>query len=153
MNRKLFLKSMEIGDIDLIKNNIKSFEFNDYQLGKFLEYTASQGFSDIVTLLLDDKVNPNWSNHYGDTPLMAATFNNFPFIAKELISAGADINQQDIQGNTVLMRLVFAPVFNAQYLIDMKANLYHKNHDGLSVFDLAEKRGLDSIFDTLILNS
>ena len=56
-----------------------------------------------VKLLLARGANPNTTGPYGSTPLMAAADRGYNQIVEALLSAGADVNAQDGNGDTALL--------------------------------------------------
>jgi hypothetical protein len=77
------------------------------------------------------------------TPLISAVNSDNVEIAKLLIDAGADLNVQDIRGNTALLRTLSTPYTNeakteiAKLLIDAGADLNVRNKKGKTALMLA----------------
>ena len=69
-----------------------------------LTLTAEDGDYDEVYDIIDSEGDAivNYSDDYGHYPLQAACFGSHYEIVELLIEKGADVNQQDINGNTPL---------------------------------------------------
>lgn len=107
----------------------------------------------LIKKLLDAGANPNLSCQKNTTPLIfaAQSINKSPAEALEkatlLLAAGANPNQPDASGQTVLMHSLNSPEF-IQKLIAAGANLNHKNNAGETALTYALKQ--NSPQDTII---
>ena len=78
-----------------------------------------------------------YKSYNGGTGLMGAAIWNHPEIADMLLKAGADINAQDKEGNTPLLRAFEQrSVQAAKLLVNNDARPNIPNNDGVSVMDL-----------------
>lgn len=85
----------------------------DFDLEQILIDAAYKGNEKLVIKLLDQGINPNCHTPYfndgfegGVTPLQEASGAGHLNIVQLLLDAGADINKQDILGNSALHRAV-----------------------------------------------
>lgn len=65
------------------------------QSGDLLQAVEANNFEKVQDILKDASYPINETNEHGETPLLMATHKNYIEIAKALIDAGADVNQQD----------------------------------------------------------
>ncbi|MDA8792840.1 ankyrin repeat domain-containing protein [Bacteriovoracaceae bacterium] len=123
-----------------------------------------------------------------DFPIVKAIYNNDYFMVKYLIKEGADLNQKDFDGMTVFMylcsysqgsdliklaieennvnfnyqeeysgetALMWAVekglIENVKVLLSYKANLYARNDEGRTVFEIAQKKKFKKIYRLLKL--
>ena len=81
----------------------------------------------------------------GDAPVVGrllAVAGGHANVVSLLLQQGANIDQEDSDGNTTLMQLVGAGQFDtARLLIDAGANPAHRNHAGKTAADLAMAQG------------
>jgi hypothetical protein len=68
--------------------------------GTALQEAASQGYTDLVKLMLDHGAAPNQPGSFGDPPLTWSY--RFPEIVRALLKHGARVNDQDHMGHTAL---------------------------------------------------
>ena len=98
---------------------------------------------EVIAKFLKHGVKLDRVNKQGQTALhiMAAHRSSFDCLAL-LIDAGADVNAQDVLGNTPLMIAAAHPQVAMRY--DVVSNLFLKsdnsvrNHEGLSAYDIAK---------------
>ena len=102
---------------------------------------AQQGDQHIVHGLITDKgVNPNTAADNGMTALMYAAYNGHIPVAKELVTAKADVNMRDRQGTTALMWAAYNGKQDmTAYLIQAGADLNSRRNDGDTALDIAKR--------------
>ena len=87
----------------------------------------------------------------GTTPLMHAAFNGYVQCVKELLGAGADVNQIDNYNDTALMSAAYRGKHGCvMELIQSGANVNSLNYDGDTALSLASRRGFPMCVDTLL---
>ena len=103
----------------------------------------------VIQLLLDNDANINFKCRNGKSLLFSLCdtylFNNFKnqnnklkfiFAFKILLNYGANINDQDEHGYTILMKAVYRNRIDlTRILLDEKMNIYIKDNDGENIFD------------------
>ena len=104
---------------------------------------AYHGHTDTVNFLISEaNANPCQEDNRGNTALMGAIFKGHVSVAKQLVFADCDIDEENEQGQTALM---FASLFDRQEiintLIDKGANPAHMDKAGNSVADIALSQG------------
>jgi ankyrin repeat protein len=104
---------------------------------------AYHGHSDTVNFLISEaNANTCQEDNRGNTALMGAIFKGHVSVAKQLVFADCDIDEENEQGQTALM---FASLFDRQEiintLIDKGANPAHMDKAGNSVADIALSQG------------
>lgn len=67
----------------------------NFQAGELLQAVANNDVGKVESILQYSPYPINETNHKGESPLLIATHKNYIDVAKRLIDAGADINQQD----------------------------------------------------------
>ena len=87
---------------------------------KYSRYHPDYNPVRIVSLLLKSGANPNESNMFGTTPLMAAASMGNYAMLKELLESNAAIDLKDTEGKTALM---YAAVSTIEELIDSLIHL------------------------------
>ncbi|MBT3137132.1 ankyrin repeat domain-containing protein [Alteromonas sp. ALT199] len=104
---------------------------------------AYHGHTDTINFLIGEaNANPCQEDNRGNTALMGAIFKGHVSVAKQLVFADCDIDEENAQGQTALM---FASLFDRQEiintLIDKGANPAHMDKAGNSVADIALSQG------------
>ena len=104
---------------------------------------AYHGHTGTVNFLISKaNANPCQEDNRGNTALMGAIFKGHVSVAKQLVFADCDIDEENEQGQTALM---FASLFDRQEiintLIDKGANPAHMDKAGNSVADIALSQG------------
>lgn len=113
-----------------------------------LALAAELGHTEVVRILLENEVDPNWGGSV--TPLEAAVLEGNPEIVDLLIEAGADVNRPVEEGFTPLMSAVTMGNSRiARQLLDAGAKTRLKNTDGDTATDLAEAAGFEKLADLL----
>ena len=141
-----------------VNANIKKLNKNKESL---LHYAVAKNNIELIKILCEQKCHLNTTNINGKTPLMYAVcskkigISDKLNIIKILIEAGVDLEIKDKEcQNTALMCCLEEPEI-ANYLIDMKANVYTSNIIGdtpllfaalfgkLELFERLHKMGFD----------
>ena len=104
---------------------------------------AYHGHTDTVDYLINTaKANPCQEDNRGNTALMGAIVKGHVSVAKQLVFADCNIDEENEQGQTALM---FASLFDRQEiintLIDIGADTHHKDKAGNTVADIALSQG------------
>jgi len=124
---------------------------------KALVYACKNGHEDIVKILLDDNIENKddlginlQSGTYQYTPLIYACKNGNEGIAKALLENGADVNVQNIDGDTAL---IWACKNQHQSIVELllryNALTYLKNNRGFTAFSWALYKKNKVIFKIL----
>ncbi|MDA8016867.1 MAG: ankyrin repeat domain-containing protein [Thermoanaerobaculia bacterium] len=113
-----------------------------------LALAAEMGQTEVVRILLENEVDPNWGGSV--TPLEAAVLEGNPEIVDLLLAAGADVNRPVEEGFTPLMSAVtMGNARISRQLLDAGAKTRLKNADGDTALDLAEAAGFEKLAETL----
>lgn len=107
-----------------------------------LFYAVADGNEDIMAKLMEAGSNLNAQDKNLESPLHFAARAYQPGAARLLIDAGAQVDTQDIHGNTPLWRAVFESRGRGgmiEFLISAGADKALKNKHGTSPDDLAKK--------------
>lgn len=95
------------------------------------------GYPEIVRLLLDHGADPNLQTQ-GETALRNAVLSQMYEVADVLISAGADVNQRDARGESILFEAVrMEDMEMIRYLLEKGSNKEIKNIEKDTVLDIA----------------
>ena len=116
-----------------------------------LHAAAREGYSQIVSLFLDQGEDINAQSNNGLTALMLAIIENDFDTAELLMSRGADVNIQFINGVTALHVAAEkdSPKF-AQSVLERNCNINAKSTDGTSPLHMAIAHGADEVVQYLI---
>lgn len=71
--------------------------------GSLIQAVGDNDLIKVLEIVKDERYTVDEVNEQGETPLLIATHQNFINIAKALIDAGADINQQDQQSDSLYL--------------------------------------------------
>lgn len=107
-----------------------------------------KNFKLAIDLIKKDKSLLNITNNKGWSPLMIAAYNGYNFLAKELIKLGANVNQANQNGTTILM---YAKDFALQkknfyifkLLLNNGAKLTKRNKFKKNIFDYVPKNKIN----------
>ena len=105
-----------------------------------------------IKALLEKKVNPNVGNERGETPLHWAVLYGKAELVRELLDAGADVNNSDYDTFTALfMASEMGSLAIVKMLITANANVNEKarHHLGSPLY-IAAKKGHTEVADALI---
>ncbi|XP_061496058.1 ankyrin repeat domain-containing protein 26 isoform X2 [Rhineura floridana] len=96
-----------------------------------LHLACANGYTDIVTFLVDHKCHLNLCDNEGRTPLMKAVQCQQEFCAIYLLEHGADSNILDIHNNTALhFAASNSSLSITKHLLEHKADIEAQNEDG-----------------------
>ncbi len=142
----LFIFSQAVLSSDVIPFNRETGE-------RILKATQKFGIQDEDLLTLILKSNPDLNirdKRYEGTPLYWAAIKNRFSTVKILLNYGAEVNNQDVMGNTALMgasKLGFLEI--VQILLPYSPDITLRNKDGKDAIDLAEENGHEEIVTLL----
>jgi len=109
-----------------------------------LEYAASRNDLDMVNFLIDQKLNVDLSGDKGTTPLMAASEYHATKILERLLEVGANVNAQNVNGDTALMLATAADT--SRILLQHHAKTELVNSKGMTVLmSAAAKNELEKV--------
>lgn len=115
------------------------------------EHPASDKLVEVLEKLQRDKRLDIRLEERNETPLTWAVGENYHDIAVTLIEAGVDLNAQNADGNTALLRAACEGRTElASVLLRVGANRDLQNHDGYPALVLAKRRGHREIVDLLL---
>ena len=127
-------------------------EESEADVQEFLE-ACKQGNIEDVKRLLEQNVDVNAKDNYGQTALMLAEGEGHTEIVEILIDNGADVNAKDIYGKTALMwAAINGHTEIVEILIDNGADVNAKDNDGQTALMLAEGEGHTEAAKLLIDN-
>lgn len=126
----------------------ESINHASFSKGSLIEAMSTNDLHAVDKILQDKSYNLNETNDKGESSLLIATHNNYIEVAKRLIDAGADINQQDqisdspylyagAQGKTEIL----AYMLNKQVPNQQKVNRFGGN----ALIPAAEKGHLENV--------
>lgn len=118
------------------------------QSGDLIQAVENNDLERVEEILQDSAYPVNETNEKGETPLLIATHKNYVEVAKRLIDAGADVNQQDrIQDSAYLYAGAQGKTEILKYMIDhAEPNQTIVNrYGGNALIPAAEKGHLDNV--------
>lgn len=119
-------------------------------IGSALHLAVSNGFEDIVSLLLKCGADINIKNIAGATPLHEAAYHCFKKMAKLLLDSGANVNAQDKFDNTPIYFVATnCSIEMVELLLDYCADKNLKNNNGET--DLADTRITELINNFVVI--
>ncbi|MBM7707322.1 ankyrin repeat protein [Chryseomicrobium aureum] len=120
----------------------------NFQAGELLQAVENNDVGKVESILQDSSYPINETNDKGESPLLIATHKNFIDVAKRLIDAGADINQQDhIQDSPYLYAGAQGKTEILKYMI-VHAEPNHtvvNRYGGNALIPAAEKGHLENV--------
>ncbi len=141
------LKNLDFADSNGNTLLMKSMVFYDYSRDK---KTSPFDNKALMSMLIQCGANVNAANNAGKRPLHFAA-ESWGDIIKELLSAGADIDAQDNEGNTALIIVCMeGREKEARLLIRKGADVNIKNKEGKSAADIAAEKGLADVLELLL---
>ncbi|MFJ7649776.1 ankyrin repeat domain-containing protein [Lysinibacillus sp. NPDC097279] len=118
------------------------------QSGKLIQAVENNDVEKVQKILQDSTYPINETNDKGETPLLIATHENYIELAKRLIDAGADINQQDhIQDSAYLYAGAQGKTEILKYMIEHaepNQNIVNR-YGGNALIPAAEKGHLHNV--------
>lgn len=141
------LKNLDFTDSDGNTLLMKAMTMYDYSRDK---RTSPFDNKALMSMLIQRGVNVNAANNQGKRALhFAAEY--WGDIIKELLSAGADIDAQDNDGNTALIiECKKGSEKEARLLIRKGADINIKNKEGKSAADIAAEKGLADVLELMM---
>lgn len=129
----------------------KPITYSEDQLNEQFVKAAIIGNKQAVIDLLHSGRPANAKNKFGETPLMAAIYNNHNDVVEILLVEGADANIQDVRGNTPLhIAAAKKNYFATQQLIRNGAIIDARNRANDTPLLLATLNGYIDIVDLLV---
>lgn len=120
----------------------------NFQAGELIQAVENNAVGKVESILQDSSYPINETNDKGESPLLIATHKNFIDVAKRLIDAGADINQQDhIQDSPYLYAGAQGKTEILKYMI-VHAEPNHSvvnRYGGNALIPAAEKGHLENV--------
>ncbi|MEC8554553.1 MAG: ankyrin repeat domain-containing protein [Planctomycetota bacterium] len=113
-----------------------------------LTYAVRHGAAETVRLLLSVGADVEIrSSGRSKTPLFQAAYDNQLQIAEILVEHGADVNAVDMFGNNALREAIIGGENRemVRFLLQARCDPYHKNNDGESMAEIANKYGTPEI--------
>ena len=125
-----------------------------------LDRASVRGYIDLVELCLERHASMEVKNAYGGTPLGAALWGaiyfkdpegNYSAVVRRLLEAGAPTSSPGSEGLAESLRwqVKEGPPEMVKLLVEFGADPTLKNEEGVSAFELAERRGDDAIIEAL----
>lgn len=133
---------------EAVEKDLQPKEEQQVQKGELLQAVEEKDVQKVKEILARSNATINETNDKKETPLLIATHENDIEIAKLLIDAGADINQQDaIQDSTYLYAGAQGKTEILRYMMEhAKPNQQVRNRfGGNALIPAAEKGHLDNV--------
>ncbi|ETE63572.1 Ankyrin repeat domain-containing protein 7, partial [Ophiophagus hannah] len=127
------------GDLGELRHLLQKHDLNEQdKAGRTpLHFACANGYTDIVTFLVDNKCQLDSCDKEKRSPLMKAVECQQEFCAIYLLEHGADPNLKDIDNNTALhFAACNSSVSLAKYLLEKKADIEAQNKDGCTPIPL-----------------
>ncbi|XP_070802709.1 ankyrin repeat domain-containing protein 26 [Pituophis catenifer annectens] len=121
------------GDLGELRHLLQKHDLNEQdKAGRTpLHFACANGYTDIVTFLVDNKCQLDSCDKEKRSPLMKAVEFQQEFCAIYLLEHGADPNLKDIDNNTALhFAASNSSVSLAKYLLEKKADIEAQNKEG-----------------------
>ena len=130
--------------------SVQAMGFKFDPLGEELIAAAHSNDVKKAQSLLQQNVNVNYQDEYGNSALTRATFMGSKDVARLLINAKANPNVQTNFGSTALMLTALNNYKDvAELLINAGANLVLKNDAGQTAYDIARAHGYKELAQML----
>lgn len=124
----------------IIVTSITSIDVKDNENSFALKQSVVHGHEDILKLLINAKAGLELIDDLGRTALMYVDYKTS--MLDSLVIGGANINHQDINGETLLMLASGSGhIHIVEKLIDYNANINLLNNDGKTALDIAAGKG------------
>lgn len=158
-NEDLFIfcsKSYVSNNIDLSKficQKLEEYIGNNESLNnKIFSYLIQYNQTESITkILLNNKINIDFTNKNNMTPLMFAAKNGNTTVVEMLLEKGANIHAKDNNGYTPLIfAITSGNLHTVKKLLEKKASINHKYLGGLGAVALAAKYGHIDIVNMLL---
>lgn len=144
-------RAIDENHADVVRELLRAFPGRDRQLDKAeLAHAVAKGNSQIVELLLANKIDVNQTTENGTSTLMVAAAKNLKDIARLLIKAKAPINSSAKDGSTALMYAAESGSIEiVRELIANKANPNARSVNGVTALDVAKEKEHSAIAEML----
>ena len=144
-SRASFLQAVSKNDLkkvqDKISQNKTILTATDELGNNALMFAAVRGHTDMVRLLMTEKINLNSTNKKGQTALHYAVKYQQADILKLLVDGGANTHIKDAEGKTALNYAMDSGALNMAQLIDPKSVVVETNEVGLPMVAIAAAAG------------
>lgn len=112
-----------------------------------LTFAVVYEYPDIVKVLTEAGADVNWKSKKGWwTPLTYAVYSRNVEIVGLLIDAGADPNNEDANGDTILIHAVRSgAVAVVREVLKKASNANHRSNEGMTALDHADRNGMEEI--------
>jgi len=118
---------------------------------EFFNYIRGGNLKEVREAVEDNPLILEEANNKGFAPLIMATYMQQLDITNELLDQGANVNRQDMVGNTALMGVCFKGHTGlAQTLLDHGAEINLKNSNGATALIYAASFGHSEIVQLLL---
>lgn len=128
-------------------NNEEELEMGN-QAGKLIQAVEANNLEEVQDILKDPSYSINEMNEKDESPLLIATHKNYIEIAKALIDAGADVNQQDnIQDSPYLYAGAQGKTEILAYMLEntIPDHGVYNRYGGNALIPAAEKGHIDNV--------
>jgi ankyrin repeat protein len=117
-----------------------------------IPHVVQAGARVLLEYLIDNGVNINVVDNFGNSPLHLAAMNNNIWIARQLIHANVEVNSYDNQHNNALHVAILrnADVLVVNYLVSEGIDLNAQNNNGNTPLHLALNSRNYDVFDLLV---
>ncbi|XP_063165588.1 ankyrin repeat domain-containing protein 26 isoform X2 [Candoia aspera] len=143
------------GDLGELRHLLQKHDLNEQDKADRtpLHFACANGYTDIVTFLVDNKCQLDIYDNCKRSPLMKAVQCQQEFCAVYLLEHGADSNPKDIHNNTALHFAAFnSNISIAKYLLAHKAHIEAQNEDGSTPLMVAVAENNREMVEFLLKN-
>ena len=141
--KEKFLRDIELNNIEnvklFIKNNANDADFIVNNINPFVHATTLNNFEVVKYLLNKTEINIDTADGYGNTALIIACEKGLLEIANYLINNGANVNHQNKQGLTPVMKAAEKNnFFVVKLLLEKNIDLTISDFTGRTLREISE---------------